>query len=111
MPSKFPSWYGMAATLAAIDAAAGQIESRSFREASQAVQAAGARARQLVPVDTGYLRSTIQTEAEQFPGGWQVSLHAGAFYAGYVEFGTVNAPSQPYLRPAFQEMVDTLGAG
>ena len=26
-----------------------------------------------------------------------------AFYARFVEFGTVNAPAQPFLRPAFDE--------
>ena len=41
-------------------------------------------ARQIVPVRTGYLRSTIFVEARD----WTVKVGAYAHYAVYVEFGT-----------------------
>ena len=41
-------------------------------------------ARQIVPVRTGYLRSTIFTEAQE----WTVKVGAYAHYTVYVEFGT-----------------------
>ena len=42
-------------------------------------------ARQLVPVRTGYLLSTISAETTQ---KWSFTLYARAHYAGYVEWGT-----------------------
>ena len=41
-------------------------------------------AKQIVPVRTGYLRSTIFAEAQE----WTVRVGAYAHYAVYVEFGT-----------------------
>lgn len=41
-------------------------------------------AKQIVPVKTGYLRSTIFTEAQD----WTFKVGAYAHYAVYVEFGT-----------------------
>ena len=53
----------------------------------------------LVPVDTGYLQSTIyagfdSTSAEFF---------ADAEYAQYVEYGTWKMAAQPYFTPALEE--------
>jgi len=58
------------------------------------------RARAIVPVRTGYLRSTIYSERTGFLG-WEVG--ASAFYAGFVEFGTRYMRARPYLRPAIEE--------
>jgi len=58
------------------------------------------RAREIVPVRTGYLRSTIYSERTGFLG-WEVG--ASAFYAGFVEFGTRYMSARPYLRPAVEE--------
>lgn len=55
-------------------------------------------AKQLAPVDTGTLRDSITAE----PGG----VFVYAPYAMFVEYGTVDTPAQPYLRPA----VDTVNA-
>ena len=41
-------------------------------------------AKQIVPVRTGYLRSTIFAEAQE----WVVKVGAYAHYAAYIEFGT-----------------------
>ena len=56
-------------------------------------------ARELVPVDTGFLQSSIK--AVHLSKYSQVV--ANAKYAGYVEFGTWKMRAQPYLRPAVQQ--------
>lgn len=55
-------------------------------------------AKALVPVRTGYLKSTISAHLTQ----WQAEVGAEAPYAGYVELGTWKMAAQPYLRPAFE---------
>jgi HK97 gp10 family phage protein len=65
-----------------------------------ALDAAGqdmeATARQIVPVDTGYLQSTIYHKAD--PSG--LELGATADYAAYVELGARSMAAQPFIRPA-----------
>lgn len=56
-------------------------------------------ARELVPVDTGYLRSTIDASTD----GWNCSAVASAEYAEYVEYGTWRMRAQPYFEPALEE--------
>lgn len=53
---------------------------------------------QLVPVDTGYLRSTLDA------GGGDTSCYAetDCDYAQYVEYGTVYMGEQPYFTPALE---------
>jgi HK97 gp10 family phage protein len=58
---------------------------------------AGAKMR--APVDTGFLRSSIQS---RFPVPGVGIVSAAAEYAIYVEFGTRYAPGQPFLVPAFE---------
>lgn len=53
----------------------------------------------LVPVDTGYLQSTIYAEADST----SAEFFADAEYAEYVEFGTWKMAAQPYFRPALEE--------
>lgn len=53
---------------------------------------------QLVPVDTGYLRSTIDA-GEWGDGFW---CEATADYAQYVEYGTSYMDAQPYFEPALE---------
>lgn len=55
-------------------------------------------ATQLVPVDTGYLQSTIDAESD----GLVSEFFADAEYAQYPEFGTWCQPAQPYFAPALQ---------
>ena len=55
-------------------------------------------ANQLVPVDTGYLRSTIDA-GELYDGFW---CEATADYAQYVEYGTSRMDAQPYFEPALE---------
>lgn len=56
-----------------------------------------------VPVDTGYLRSTISASSD----GGSASFSADAEYAQYPEFGTWCQAEQPYFRPALQDAIDT----
>ena len=51
----------------------------------------------LVPVETGYLSSTISVQATSETG---VVAEAAAEYAGYVEYGTYKMSAQPYFAPA-----------
>ena len=58
-------------------------------------------ARQLVPVDTGYLRSTLKAE------GYDTYCYAetDCEYAQYPEFGTWCQAEQPYFRPALEQAI------
>lgn len=53
----------------------------------------------LVPVDTGYLQSTISASSD----GMSASFEASAEYAQYPEYGTWCQQEQPYFRPALDE--------
>ncbi|MBS7615590.1 HK97 gp10 family phage protein [Candidatus Bathyarchaeota archaeon] len=63
-----------------------------------------ALAKQLVPVRTGYLRSTIYAKIEE----WTAEVGAEASYALFVEFGTRYMQAQPYLYPAIQAYLPRL---
>lgn len=53
-------------------------------------------ARELCPVRTGYLRSTIHCDVS----GDMIECYADADYAQYVEYGTSRMAAQPYFEPA-----------
>ncbi len=63
------------------------------------------RARELCPVDTGRLRSSITHVPGRDSRGYFVDVGSNVEYAPHVEFGTQNAPAQPFLRPALAEAV------
>jgi len=63
-----------------------------------------ALAKQLVPVRTGYLRSSIYAKIRE----WVVQIGAEAAYAFFVEFGTRYMRARPYLYPAIQEHLPRL---
>lgn len=52
----------------------------------------------LVPVDTGFLQSTIESDSD----GEEAWAEAGAEYAQYVEYGTWKMDAQPYFEPAVE---------
>lgn len=54
-------------------------------------------AKQIVPVRTGFLRSTIHWVKMALAS---YSLRASALYAQFVEYGTSLADAHPFLRPA-----------
>jgi HK97 gp10 family phage protein len=61
-------------------------------------------AKRLVPVRTGYLRSTIFARIQE----WNAEVGAEAAYAANVEFGTRYAMAQPFLNPAVQARLPEL---
>ncbi|MEM1589284.1 MAG: HK97 gp10 family phage protein [Candidatus Bathyarchaeia archaeon] len=63
-----------------------------------------ALAKQLVPVRTGHLRSSIYAKIQE----WVAEIGAEAAYALFVEFGTRYMQAQPYLYPAIQEYLPQL---
>jgi hypothetical protein len=58
----------------------------------------------LVPVRTGYLRSTLFARVQE----WTAEVGAEAAYAANVEFGTCYAAAQPFLQPAVQARLPEL---
>lgn len=52
------------------------------------------------PVDTGFLKSNINTS---YPSDLKAEIKAGATYAGYVEYGTRKMAAQPFMRPAIEK--------
>ena len=63
-----------------------------------------ALAKQLAPVRTGHLRSSIYAKIQD----WIAEIGAEATYALFVEFGTRYMQAQPYLYPAIQEHLPRL---
>lgn len=58
------------------------------------------------PVDTGRLRSSIQTTpVHETSTGLAVRVGSNVNYARYVELGTRHMRAQPYLRPALNQEV------
>ena len=53
----------------------------------------------IVPVDTGFLRSTLSAQTD----GWACEAWTDCEYAEYVEYGTRRQRPQPYFTPAFAE--------
>jgi hypothetical protein len=64
-----------------------------------ALEQAAQYARSIVPVITGYLRSTI---GWSMVGRYQATYYALAGYAGFVEYGVpaANRPPKPYMVPS-----------
>ena len=61
-------------------------------------------AKQLVPVRTGYLRSSIYAKISE----WVAEIGAEATYALSVELGTRRMRAQPYLYPSIQKHLPRL---
>lgn len=62
-------------------------------------------ARELAPVDTGRLRSSIRMISGEDADGFYVEVGTNVEYAVFVEYGTTRAAAQPFLRPALAEAV------
>jgi len=61
-------------------------------------------ATRIVPVRTGYLRSSIYARTHE----WQTEIGAEAVYAANVEFGTCYARAKPFIHPAVQARLPEL---
>lgn len=85
------------------------LSEQRLQEAAQAgADVLAERAREFAPVASGTLREDIHTRAEvhgfQATGTVEVldSAKGGQIhYAIFVEYGTENAPAEPFMRPAF----------
>lgn len=59
-------------------------------------------ARNLVPVDTGYLQSRLDASTD----GDEITCEDDCEYAQYVEYGTIRMGAQPYFEPAIEAAYD-----
>lgn len=66
------------------------------------------RAKELAPVDTGRLRSSIANEIGHDDRGLVARIGTDVTYARHVEFGTRRMRAQPFLRPALDAARSTL---
>lgn len=80
------------------------VEERAPLAVSKTCHDIEATAHVLVPVDTGFLDSTIGTEVNGMSG----DVFATAEYSDFVERGTSEMSPQPYLGPAFDQHEPTL---
>lgn len=61
-----------------------------------------ATATDLVPVDTGFLQSTLYAETD----GEEITCETLCDYAQYVEYGTIKMEAQPYFEPALDAALE-----
>ena len=84
------------------DACANAIEGAVRAALGDVGQKAVDYARQAVPVRTGALRDSIDSEVS----GSTVTIGAGESYAAYVCLGTAKQPPRPYLKPSVFDHTD-----
>jgi hypothetical protein len=81
-----------------------------IRLAAQRMRGAGEHglevARRLVPVDTGFLKSSLGYTFRQDTA--TLTLYADAHYSSSVEYGTSRHAARPYLRPALHAAAEHL---
>lgn len=87
-----------------LNTAGSYVEERAPLAVSKVGHDMQARAQQIVPVDTGYLKSTISIDVE----GLGFDLGPTAEYGEYVELGTSRMNAEPYLSPAYDEYLPHL---
>jgi HK97 gp10 family phage protein len=81
-----------------------EMKSRVQQQLARWADTVKTEAQRLVPVRTGYLRSTIFARMQD----WTAEVGSEAAYASSVEFGTRYARAQPFLQPAVQERLPEL---
>ena len=77
-----------------------RLEQACAEAVSASAQQGAALARELVPVDSGELRSSIHTRAN----GLGAAVTAGAGHAVMVEYGTGCMVASPFMLPMAQQM-------
>ena len=81
-----------------------QLSGNLRKLAAEAVEGAAlqteAIAKPLAPVDTGFLRSSIQAAKGDNELTWEVAV--GAEYGIFLEHGTVHMPARPFITPAVE---------
>lgn len=83
----------------------GQLRQRASVAIRKAAHDVEARAKDIVPVDTGNLKNSIQTAMES-----DLTAIVGTHveYAPYVEYGTRKMAARPYLGPAAEAVRPSL---
>lgn len=76
------------------------------RALDTAADAIVADAKQRAPVRTGFMRDSLVIEDAEAPE--KRTLHAQAYYSGFVDHGTARAPAQPWFTPAVDQGRQTL---
>jgi HK97 gp10 family phage protein len=66
-------------------------------------------AKRLCPVDTGYLRSSINFKLGTDDHGHACYVGSDVVYAPYQEFGTWKMAAHPFLRPGVAEAIAAYG--
>ena len=74
------------------------------RAAQRTADWAVMEARSLAPVDTGWLRDSLDYTVRQTETTFAIVIFAGAEYALYVELGTSRMSAQPFLRPVLDRI-------
>lgn len=97
------------AFLKSLQAAVGRLKIETAADLSRLGLDIQNRARELCPVDTGRLRSSIRAVDGKDATGVYVDVGTNVEYAPHVEFGTSRMPAQPYMRPALAEAVAAFG--
>lgn len=69
---------------------------------------AAERARQIVPVESGDLRDSIEGDVVLDSRGFTGRVNAFDWKAHFVEFGTVRRRARPFIRPAVEAEVGPL---
>ena len=65
-------------------------------------------AKLIVPVDTGDLRKSIETEIKGTGGSTSAEVGTDVEYSEIIEFGGSTRRAQPYLIPSFNDNVEDL---
>jgi HK97 gp10 family phage protein len=81
-----------------------EIQAKVQQRLTEWAETVKTEASRLVPVRTGYLRSTIFARTQQ----WHAEVGAEAAYAATVEFGTTHMSARPFIQPALQQHLPEL---
>jgi HK97 gp10 family phage protein len=84
-----------------------RVEAVSRAAPKRVADRVAAAARSYAPVQTGFLRSSI--ESVSIEAGKSAEVQVGADYAAYVEYGTYKMAARPFLTPAFEDHAKELG--
>jgi hypothetical protein len=87
--------------LAKVSAVPGKLEQLPINIAPQLLQEAKEYSQKIVPVDTGYLRGSIDWEQLS---RYVFRFFASAKYARYVEEGTYRMRKRPYMAPSMMRL-------
>lgn len=78
-------------------------------ELNSAAQSMESLAKQLAPVDTGFMRDHVSQTKTADANDLSAVVESAADYSLYVEYGTVKMDAQPFFTPAFESARRQLG--